>query len=145
MVGCAGFNRAYEVRFLGVGAIEFQRVGRAFLHLVALTAFGAFATKTDLSRGFLLLALPMTFLLSIAGRYAARKVLHSRRKRGGATVPVLVVGNAIDIVKFSDTLRLNDHAGLQMQQRASPSASQWPRPTSRPSRPAGSSRSAMST
>ena len=111
---CAGFNRAYEVRFLGAGAIEFQRVGRAFLHLVALTAFGAFATKTDLSRGFLLLALPMTFLLSIAGRYAARKVLHSRRKRGGATVPVLVVGNAIDIVKFSDTLRLNDHAGLQV-------------------------------
>ena len=57
-VAVVAFNRAYEGRFVGVGPAEFERIFRAFLHLTALVAFVSFATGTDLSRGFIVLALP---------------------------------------------------------------------------------------
>lgn len=111
---CAGFNRAYEVRFLGAGTIEFERVGRAFLQLTAVTTFTAYATHADLARGFILVALPMTLFLSVTGRYLARKVLHRRRRAGLSTTSVLAVGIAREIAQFSDTLGVNGHAGLQV-------------------------------
>ena len=77
-VAVVAFNRAYEGRFVGVGPAEFQRIFRAFLHLTALVAFVSFATGADLSRGFIVLALPFALTLDLIGRYAARKYLHSQ-------------------------------------------------------------------
>jgi exopolysaccharide biosynthesis polyprenyl glycosylphosphotransferase len=110
----ACLNRAYEVRFLGAGATEFERVGKAFLHLTAVTTFAAYATHADLSRGFVLLALPATLVLSVLGRYGLRKAVHRGRRAGRATVPVLAVGGADEIAAFSDTLLRNGHAGLRV-------------------------------
>jgi exopolysaccharide biosynthesis polyprenyl glycosylphosphotransferase len=111
---CIAANRGYEARFLGAGTIEFERVGRAFLHFVALTTFVAYSTKAELSRGFVLMALPMTVLLSVAGRCIARTMLHRRRRTGRATIPVLAVGDVAGIAHFSKTLQLNEHSGLRV-------------------------------
>jgi exopolysaccharide biosynthesis polyprenyl glycosylphosphotransferase len=110
----AGLNRAYEVRILGAGATEFERIGKAFLHLTAITTFAAYVTRVEVSRALVLLALPATLTLSVLGRYALRKAVHRSRKSGRATVPVLAVGGAEEIAAFSDTLLRNGHAGLRV-------------------------------
>jgi exopolysaccharide biosynthesis polyprenyl glycosylphosphotransferase len=109
-----GLNRAYEVRCLGAGAVEFERLGKAFLQLTAVTAFTTFATHADLSRGFILLALPATLLLSACARYALRTVVHRARRTGGATASVLAVGGMAEIGAFTDNLVRNEHAGLHV-------------------------------
>ena len=82
-VAVVAFNRAYESRFVGAGTAEFERIFRAFLHLTALVAFVSFAIGTNLSRGFIVLALPFALCLDVIGRYAARKYLHAKRATGG--------------------------------------------------------------
>ena len=119
---CAALNRAYEPRFLGAGAFEFQRVGRAFLHLVAVTAFTAFVSGSDLSREFVLVALPLIFVFSVGARYAARRVLHRQRAAGRSVTPVLVIGGAGEVACFSDTLVLQSHVGLRVAAACVPPA-----------------------
>src|ERR1700759_4334829 len=85
-------NRAYEGHFLGVGPAEFQRIFRAFLYLSVLVSLVAYATKTEIARGFVVVALPLMLLLTLAGRYAIRQRLHRQRARGTAMSSVIVVG-----------------------------------------------------
>ena len=76
-------SRAYEVRVLGAGAIEYERLGKAFLQLTAVITFAAYASHSDLSRGFVLLALPATLVLSVAFRFGSaqdRASAPSRRR-----------------------------------------------------------------
>ena len=114
-VAFTGLARAYEPRMLGAGATEFERLGKAFLQLTAVITFAAYASHADLSRGVVLLALPTTLLLSVAFRYGLRKIVHRRRREGGALIPVLAVGAADSIAAFSDTLQRNAYNGLRVR------------------------------
>jgi exopolysaccharide biosynthesis polyprenyl glycosylphosphotransferase len=113
-VAVVAFNRAYEGRFVGVGPAEFQRIFRAFLHLTALVAFVSFATGADLSRGFIVLALPFALTLDLIGRYAARKYLHAKRSAGRAMRSVLAVGDPEAIASFTAMLRRDQYAGMHV-------------------------------
>ena len=113
-IAVAGLSRAYEVRVLGAGAVEYERLGKAFLQLTALITFVAYASHADLSRGFVLLALPATLALSVGFRFGLRKIIHRRRRAGEAMIPVLAVGAADAIATFSDTLMRNAHNGLRV-------------------------------
>jgi exopolysaccharide biosynthesis polyprenyl glycosylphosphotransferase len=114
-IAVVALSRAYEVRVLGAGAIEYERLGKAFLLLTAMVTFTAYATHSDLSRGFVLLALPATLMLSVAFRYGLRKVVRHRRRAGQALIPVLAVGAPDAIAAFSDTLLRNAHNGLRVR------------------------------
>ncbi len=107
-------NRAYEGRFVGVGPAEFQRAFRAFLYLTVLVSFASYATKTELARGFVLVALPVTVCLTVIGRYSARKALHRQRARGHASSSVIVVGGPHSIVDLVTKLRGDVHAGMRV-------------------------------
>jgi exopolysaccharide biosynthesis polyprenyl glycosylphosphotransferase len=107
-------NRAYEGRFVGVGAAEFQRIFRAFLHVTALVAFGSFATSADLSRGFIGLALPMALGLDLLGRYGARKFLHRQRTAGRSMRSVLAVGDPDGVAQFISLLDWDTYAGMRV-------------------------------
>lgn len=111
-IAVAGLSRAYEVRILGAGAIEYERLGKAFLQLTAAITFAAYASHSNLPRGLVLLALPATLALSAAFRFVLRKFVHRRRRAGSALIPVLAVGAADAIAAFSDTLARNAHNGL---------------------------------
>jgi exopolysaccharide biosynthesis polyprenyl glycosylphosphotransferase len=113
-VAVVAFNRAYEGRFVGVGPAEFQRIFRAFLHLTALVAFVSFATGADLSRGFIVLALPFALTLDLIGRYAARKYLHRMRSAGRAMRSVLAVGDFDAIASFTAMLLRDEYAGMHV-------------------------------
>ncbi len=107
-------NRAYEARFVGIGAAEFQRIFQAFLQLTAVVAFTSFVTKADLARGFVLLSLPLALVLTVLGRYGARKWLHRQRRHGRALSCVLVVGDARAIEEFTLMVRRDRYAGMRV-------------------------------
>ena len=113
-VALIGFNHGYGARLVGVGAAEFQRIFRAFLHLTALICFIAFVTDADFARGFVLIALPLALVLNLLARYGARKWLHAQRARGRALKSVLLVGDAEAISKFSMVLRRDQYAGMRV-------------------------------
>jgi exopolysaccharide biosynthesis polyprenyl glycosylphosphotransferase len=113
-VALIGVNHGYGGRLVGVGAEEFQRIFRAFLHMTALIAFIAFVTDADFARGFILVALPLALCLNLLARYAARKWLHAQRAHGRAMKSVLLVGDAEAISKFSMVLRRDEYAGLRV-------------------------------
>lgn len=113
-VAAVSTNRGYEARFVGVGATEFHRIFQAFLQLTAVVAFTSFVTKAELARGFVLLALPLALLLTIVGRYGARKWLHRQRGNGRALSLVLVVGDASAIEDFTSMVRRDRYAGMRV-------------------------------
>ncbi|HST46791.1 sugar transferase [Jatrophihabitans sp.] len=120
-VALVSLNHGYHPRLVGVGAAEFQRIFRAFLHLAALISFTSFVTHADLARGFVLVALPLALVLNLVARYAARKWLHAQRARGRALKSVLLVGDAEAITKFSMVLRRDQYAGLRVAGACVPS------------------------
>ncbi len=107
-------NRAYEDRFVGVGASEFQLIFQSFLQLTALVAFTSFVTHADLARGFVLTALPLALVLDLAGRYGARKWLHRQRAAGRALTSVLVIGDGAGIESFTSLVRRDMYAGMRV-------------------------------
>lgn len=121
-VAIVAFNRAYEGRYVGVGPAEFERVFRAFLHLIALVAIASYATKTEIARGFVVVALPLAVLLDLGGRYAARKWLHRQRRRGRAMTSVLAVGEASAIASFTDLVERDEYAGMRIVGACLPTA-----------------------
>lgn len=113
-VGVVAMNRAYEGRFVGAGPAEFDRLFKAFLYVMALFAFGSYATHAEIARGFVLVALPLTLGLDLVGRYAARKYLHRMRARGHAMTEMLLVGDARSVVDFAALVRRDGYAGMRV-------------------------------
>src|SRR3954468_12220881 len=63
---------AHSERVFGTGSDEYRRVGRAGLVLLALTGFISYAMVLELSRAFVVLAMPALVVVTAIGRYAAR-------------------------------------------------------------------------
>jgi exopolysaccharide biosynthesis polyprenyl glycosylphosphotransferase len=122
-VAVVALNRGYEGRFVGVGSAEYERVFRAFLHVVVLTAFVSYLTQAELARGVFLVALPLTLLFDLIGRYRARKFLHHRRAKGKAMSPVLAVGNVESIARLTASLQHDQYAGMRVVAGCVPSGS----------------------
>ncbi len=105
-------NRGYDARCVGNGPDEYQRVGRAFVGLIAVVALASYVLKADLSRAFVLTVVPLTFALDLAFRFALRKRTHARRRRGEAMSTVIVIGSADRVIALTEDLRRDVHAGL---------------------------------
>ncbi|HEV2070478.1 MAG TPA: sugar transferase, partial [Acidimicrobiales bacterium] len=82
----------YEPRILGVGSEEFRRVFNAAVRFLALVVIAFYVLNVDLARGFVAAFIPLATVLTLVGRYGARRWLHARRGRGRAMHRVLVVG-----------------------------------------------------
>lgn len=95
--------RAYQPRYVGVGYEEFHRVLRAGFILMAVLAIAAYATKTDVARGYVVMALPLGTFLALVARYRLRKWLHKKRWHGECMRRVVAVGHRTSV---SDLIRL---------------------------------------
>ncbi|WP_169948856.1 sugar transferase [Microbispora sp. H11081] len=108
-------NRAYEPRLIGVGAEEFRRVARAGFMLVAGIAIAAYASKIDIARGYVLIALPFATVLTLCARYGLRRRLHRRRARGeGGMRRVVAVGHRTAIAELVGTFRRERYHGMEV-------------------------------
>jgi exopolysaccharide biosynthesis polyprenyl glycosylphosphotransferase len=104
----------YDSRFIGVGTDEFRKILNAGLFLTATVAITAYATKTHLARGYVLLALPTVTLFDLVARFTLRKRLHKARRLGICMRRVVVVGYQPVIADIVTMLRRETYHGLSV-------------------------------
>ncbi|WP_271220131.1 sugar transferase [Streptosporangium carneum] len=107
-------NRAYEPRLIGLGAEEFQRIFQCGFTLTAALAIGAYVTKTDVARGYVVLAVPLATVVTILARYGLRRSLHRRRAAGACMRRVVAVGHRAAIVDLVRRFRREPYHGMEV-------------------------------
>jgi exopolysaccharide biosynthesis polyprenyl glycosylphosphotransferase len=108
-VGLAG---GYDVRFIGTGSDEFRKVLNAGVGLTAAVAIFSYVVNTELSRGYLLIALPSVTLFDLVARYGMRKRLHKLRTTGQCMLSVVAVGHESAVANLVSELRRDPYHGL---------------------------------
>jgi len=106
--------RAYEPRFLGVGSEEFRRVLTAAVWLTAVVGTLSWATKAEVARGYVVLALPVACLGTLLGRYLARKRLHALRGAGACMHDAIAIGHAGPVAELVRQARREPYHGLRI-------------------------------
>jgi exopolysaccharide biosynthesis polyprenyl glycosylphosphotransferase len=104
---------AYDPRFIGLGSEEFRRTLNAGICLTGAVAFAAYVTKTDVARGYVVVALPCAVVSDLLMRYFLRKRLHRLRVFGNCMRRTVLVGHADVIAELAAVLRRDTHHGLQ--------------------------------
>ncbi|MDQ1541195.1 MAG: hypothetical protein QOH29_1921 [Actinomycetota bacterium] len=113
LIGVA-VSRAYESRYLASSTEEYRRVLNAGLGLIAVISVTSYALKADFARGYVVTALPLCFVLSIAGRYVARRFLRKARAEGRCLQNVLVVGHEWPVLDLIAELHSRPDGGLRV-------------------------------
>jgi exopolysaccharide biosynthesis polyprenyl glycosylphosphotransferase len=103
---------AYDVRFIGTGSDEFRRVLNAGVSLTAAVAIFSYAINIEVSRGYVVIALPGVTLLDLVARYAARKRLHHKRASGKCLQSVVAVGHELGVADLVAELSREKYHGL---------------------------------
>ncbi|GIG53789.1 sugar transferase [Demequina activiva] len=86
------WSRSREARILGHGTQEFQRVLTASWRTFAVIAIVGFLTQWQISRGYLLFALPVGTIALMGTRALWRQWMHRQRDRGALQAQVIVAG-----------------------------------------------------
>jgi exopolysaccharide biosynthesis polyprenyl glycosylphosphotransferase len=115
--------RAYEPRFVGIGAEEFKRVTVASLRLIAVLAIVAYTFKLEVARGYVAIALPVGTVLLLLGRYGQRRWLHAKRDHGAYLHRVIAVGGADGVRDLADQLAEEAYVGYTLVGACLPSGS----------------------
>jgi exopolysaccharide biosynthesis polyprenyl glycosylphosphotransferase len=113
-LGLLALAGAYDTRFIGVGTDEFRRVVNTGICLTAAVAITAYATKTEVARGWVLISLPSVTAFDLLARYVLRKRLHRKRELGSCMRRVVVVGHPDVIGDLAKVLRRDTYHGLSV-------------------------------
>jgi exopolysaccharide biosynthesis polyprenyl glycosylphosphotransferase len=113
-LGSVALAGGYDSRFIGVGSDEFHKIVNAGVRLTATVAVLAYAAKTDVARGYVVVALPCATLLDLVGRYTLRKQLHRRRRLGACLRRVVVVGHEPVVADLAAELHRESYHGLSV-------------------------------
>lgn len=109
-----GTTGAYSERVYGTGSDEYRRVGRAGFLLLAITSFLSFAAALELSRAFVVVAIPALTCVSLLVRCLARTRLRQLRARGFCTKKVVVVGRGGAVLELVARLQRERYAGMDV-------------------------------
>ncbi|WP_250443516.1 sugar transferase [Actinotalea sp. C106] len=113
--------RGYELSALGDGPAEFQSVVQGGLLLAAGLMAAAYTTQVAVPRRLVFIAVPTAVLMSCLARYAQRRVLHHRRRRGVGTIRTLVVGDPTQVARLTEELSSSAYHGYQVVGACTPS------------------------
>ena len=102
----------YDVRFVGTGSDEFRKVLNAGVGLTAAVALFSFAVNLQLSRGYVVIALPSATLFDLVARYVLRKRLHRQRASGLCMLSVVAVGHEPAVADLIKELQRERYHGL---------------------------------
>jgi exopolysaccharide biosynthesis polyprenyl glycosylphosphotransferase len=106
--------RSREPRILGHGPQEFQRVISASWYTFAIVAIVGFLTQWQISRGYLLFALPVGTFALLVYRFAWRAWIHAQRDAGELQAQVLVAGPWRTSEEMMRRLRNTRRAGFNV-------------------------------
>jgi exopolysaccharide biosynthesis polyprenyl glycosylphosphotransferase len=105
---------SYDARFIGVGPDEFRRVINAGVALTAAVAIVAYATKTSVARGYIVVALPFMTVSDLLLRFAWRRRLHEHRADGRCMRKAIIVGHPDLVGELATVLRRETYHGLSV-------------------------------
>jgi exopolysaccharide biosynthesis polyprenyl glycosylphosphotransferase len=111
-LGTLALAGAYEPRFIGAGADEFRRVINAGLGLTSAIAILSYATRAEVSRSYVLIAMPCAVGIDLVARYALRKRLHRLRDSGACMRRAVAVGHPQAVADLVNELRREPYHGL---------------------------------
>jgi exopolysaccharide biosynthesis polyprenyl glycosylphosphotransferase len=111
-VAMIALNRAYEHRFIGVGAEEPRRVLHAGVATIALVSFSCYAAEAEVSRGFVLIAVPGMVALSLLARAFHRTWLRRQRAAGHCMQRTILVGSPEAVRRTVTRLHAETSHGL---------------------------------
>ena len=74
-VGALWLAGAYDARFIGTGSDEYRKVLNAGVSLTAAVAIFSYAVNLQVSRTYVVIALPAITLFDLVARYGMRKRL----------------------------------------------------------------------
>jgi exopolysaccharide biosynthesis polyprenyl glycosylphosphotransferase len=111
-IGAVRIAGGYDTRYIGTGSDEFRRVLNAGAGLTAAVALYSYAAHLQLSRGFVLGALPSITVSDLIIRYALRKRLHRLRASGQCMSTVVAVGREQAVADLVRELSRAKHHGL---------------------------------
>jgi exopolysaccharide biosynthesis polyprenyl glycosylphosphotransferase len=103
---------AYDVRFIGTGSDEFRKVLNAGVSLTAAVAIFSYAINLELSRAYVVIALPSITVFDVVARYAVRKRLHTKRAHGKCLHNVVAVGHELAVADLVTELSRDKYHGL---------------------------------
>ena len=103
---------AYDVRFIGTGSDEFRKVLNAGVSLTAAVAIFFYAINLEVSRVYVVIALPSVTLFDLIARYAIRKQLHRQRASGKCMQNVVAVGHELAVADLVTELGRDRYHGL---------------------------------
>ena len=105
---------AYDVRFIGTGSDEYRKVLNAGIGLTAAVAIFSYAINLELSRAYVVIALPSVTAFDILARFALRKRLHRRRMHGKCMHTVVAVGHELAVADLVTELGRDGYHGLNV-------------------------------
>ncbi len=106
--------RAYEQRFLWIGAEEFRRVFGAAVMMLAAVGTVSWAFKLEVARGFVVVALPLVTVLTLLQRYVHRQWLHRQRFRGKHQQTTLLVGHRSAVAALDELIDREAYHGYRV-------------------------------
>ena len=103
---------AYDVRFIGTGSDEYRKVLNAGVSLTAAVAIFSYTVNLQLSRAYVVIALPSVTVFDVLARFAMRKRLHQKRMRGKCLHNVVAVGHELAVADLVTELGRDRYHGL---------------------------------
>jgi exopolysaccharide biosynthesis polyprenyl glycosylphosphotransferase len=104
----------YDARFIGTGSDEFRKVLTAGVSLTAALAIVSYAFKIEVSRGYVVIAMPSITALDLLARYGVRKRLHQLRSSGRCLLNVVAVGHELAVADLVTELRRDAYHGMRV-------------------------------
>ena len=111
-LGALWLSGGYDPRFIGTGSDEYRKVLNAGVGLTAAIALFSYAVNLQLSRGYVLIALPITTMIDLISRYSIRKRLHRQRALGHCLLSVVAVGHEMAVADLVKELGRDRYHGL---------------------------------
>jgi exopolysaccharide biosynthesis polyprenyl glycosylphosphotransferase len=111
-IGAVWLAGGYDVRFIGTGSDEFRKVLNAGVGLTAAIALFSYAINLELSRAYVLIALPSTTVFDLVTRLIIRKRLHHQRGLGRFLLSVVAVGHEAAVANLVRELGRDRYHGL---------------------------------
>ena len=105
---------AYDVRFIGTGSDEYRKVLNAGVSLTAAVAIFSYTVNLQLSRAYVVIALPSLTVFDLFARFAMRRRLHARRMRGKCLHNVVAVGHELAVADLVTELGRDWYHGLNV-------------------------------
>lgn len=105
---------SYARRYLAAGPEQYRRVCNASIWILALIGFTSYVLRADFSRGLVLITIPLAALLTLLGRWFARKALRSRFGDGVAIHRIVEVGPGKGAEQLRNYIDRNTHTGFSV-------------------------------